>query len=76
MYTVAIQKLNYSIPASNTTLPLLTKAIDYFFIWKSLVAILHWEKDVYVAQCPEVGTASQGETIEKAIANLQEATKI
>ncbi|MBD2246421.1 MAG: type II toxin-antitoxin system HicB family antitoxin [Nostoc indistinguendum CM1-VF10] len=45
-------------------------------MWKSLVAILHWEEDVYVAQCPEVGTASQGETIEKAIANLQEATKI
>ncbi|MEO1431312.1 MAG: hypothetical protein AAFV71_20070 [Cyanobacteria bacterium J06633_8] len=38
-----IQKLNYSIPESNTTiifilplLPLLTKAIDYLFNWKSL----------------------------------------
>ncbi|BAY84698.1 WD repeat-containing protein [Calothrix parasitica NIES-267] len=37
-----IQKLNYSIPASNTIirfflplLPLLTKVIDYFFNWKS-----------------------------------------
>ncbi|WP_375499734.1 type II toxin-antitoxin system HicB family antitoxin [uncultured Nostoc sp.] len=38
-------------------------------------AILHWEEDVYVAECPEVGTASQGETIEEAIANLQEATE-
>ena len=39
-------------------------------------AILYWEEDVYVAECPEVGTASQGETIEEAIANLQEATEL
>jgi predicted RNase H-like HicB family nuclease len=42
----------------------------------TLTAILYWEDDVYVAECPEVGTASQGETIEKAIANLQEATEL
>jgi len=29
-----------------------------------------------VAECPEVGTASQGETIEEAIANLREATEL
>jgi predicted RNase H-like HicB family nuclease len=23
-------------------------------------AIVYWEEDVYVAECPEVGTASQG----------------
>jgi predicted RNase H-like HicB family nuclease len=39
-------------------------------------AILHKEKDLYVALCPEVGTASQGETIEKAVENLQEATEL
>ena len=42
----------------------------------TLTAISYWEDDVYVAECPEVGTASQGETIEAAIANLQEATEI
>ena len=42
----------------------------------TLTAILYWEDDVYVAECSEVGTASQGETIEAAIANLQEATEI
>jgi predicted RNase H-like HicB family nuclease len=42
----------------------------------TLTAILYWEEDVYVAECPEVGTASQGETIEEAIANLQEATEL
>ena len=42
----------------------------------TLTAILYWEDDVYVAECPEVGTASQGETIEAAIANLQEATEL
>ena len=42
----------------------------------TLTAILYWEDNVYVAECPEVGTASQGETIEAAIANLQEATEL
>ena len=42
----------------------------------SLTAILHGEEDVYVAECPEVGTASQGETIEEALANLREATEL
>ena len=42
----------------------------------TLTAISYWEDDVYVAECPEVGTASQGETIEAAIANLQEATEL
>jgi predicted RNase H-like HicB family nuclease len=31
---------------------------------------------VYVAECPEVETASQGETIEAALVNLQEATEL
>lgn len=39
-------------------------------------AIVHKEEDLYVAQCPEVGTASQGETIEEAVNNLQEATEV
>lgn len=33
-------------------------------------ALLHKENDMYVAKCPEVGTASQGYTIEEAVANL------
>ena len=39
-------------------------------------AIIHQEGQIYVAECPEVGTASQGETIELAIANLKEATEL
>ncbi len=39
-------------------------------------AIVHKEDDLYVAECPEVGTASQGETIEDAVKNLQEATEL
>lgn len=42
----------------------------------TLTAILYWEEDVYVAECPEVGTASQGETIEEALTNLKEATEL
>jgi predicted RNase H-like HicB family nuclease len=41
-----------------------------------LTAILHREEDVYVAECPEVGSVSQGETIEEALANLREATEL
>lgn len=43
---------------------------------RTLTAIIYWEEDVYVAECPEVGTASQGETVEEAIANLREATEL
>ena len=43
---------------------------------RTFTAILHKEDDLYVAQCPEVGTVSQGETVEEAIANLKEATQL
>ena len=39
-------------------------------------AVLHREDDLYVAECPEVGTVSQGATIEEAVANLREATEL
>ncbi len=42
----------------------------------TLTALLHKEDKLYVAQCPEIGTASQGYTIEEAISNLREATKL
>ncbi len=42
----------------------------------TLTAVIHQEDDLYVAECPEVGTASQGYTIEEALANLKEATEL
>ncbi|HNT88869.1 MAG TPA: type II toxin-antitoxin system HicB family antitoxin [Candidatus Hydrogenedentes bacterium] len=42
---------------------------------KTFTAVLHKEDDLYVADCPEVGTVSQGYTVEEAIANLKEATE-
>ena len=41
-----------------------------------LTAILHREEEVYVAECPEVGTVSQGDPVEEALANLREATEL
>jgi len=41
-----------------------------------LNAILIKEEDMYIAKCPEVGTISQGHTIEEAIENLKEATEL
>jgi predicted RNase H-like HicB family nuclease len=42
----------------------------------TLTAVIHKEGDWYVADCPEVGTVSQGRTIEEALANLKEATEL
>jgi predicted RNase H-like HicB family nuclease len=39
-------------------------------------AIIHREDNWYVAECPEVGIASQGSTVEKATENLREATEL
>ena len=39
-------------------------------------AVIHKEEDIYVAECLEVGTVSQGYSIEEAIANLTEATQL
>ena len=42
----------------------------------TLTAILHREEDIYVAECPEVGTVSQGQTVDEALGNLREATEL
>ncbi len=43
---------------------------------RTFSAIIQKEEDVFVAKCPEVGTVSQGKTIELAIINLKEATEL
>ncbi len=43
---------------------------------KTFTAVLHQEEDMFVAECPEVGTFSQGKTLEEAIDNLKEATEL
>ena len=43
---------------------------------RTFTAVLHKEDNLYVAECPEVGTVSQGATIEEAVANLKEATEL
>jgi predicted RNase H-like HicB family nuclease len=42
----------------------------------TFAAVVQKDEDMYVATCPEVGTASQGKTIEEAVANLKEATEL
>ncbi|MCF6284254.1 MAG: type II toxin-antitoxin system HicB family antitoxin [Candidatus Hydrogenedentes bacterium] len=42
---------------------------------RTFTAVLHKEEDIYVAECPEVGTVSQGASIEEAVDNLREATE-
>ena len=43
---------------------------------KRLTAIIQREGDGFVALCPELDVVSQGDTIESARANLQEAVEL
>jgi len=43
---------------------------------RTFTAVIYKEGDLYVAECPEVGTVSQGRTLEVALANLKEATEL
>ena len=43
---------------------------------RSYTAIVEREGDGYVALCPELDVASQGQTVEEAVANLKEATEL
>ena len=43
---------------------------------KKLTAIIERESDGFVALCPELDVASQGDTIEEAKKNLQEALEL
>jgi predicted RNase H-like HicB family nuclease len=42
----------------------------------TFTAVVHKEDDLYVADCPEFGTVSQGYSVEEAFVNLQEATEL
>jgi predicted RNase H-like HicB family nuclease len=43
---------------------------------RTFTAVLHKEGDLYVAECPKVGTVSQGSSLDEAVANLREATEL
>lgn len=43
---------------------------------RRLTAIIEKEADVYVALCPELDIASQGDTIQEARSNLREALEL
>ena len=43
---------------------------------RTFAAVIHKEDELYVADCPEIGTVNQGKTVEEAVANLKEATEL
>ena len=45
-------------------------------VMSTFTAIIQKDEELYVATCPEIGTASQGSTIEGALENLKEATEL
>ncbi|MFZ5806415.1 MAG: type II toxin-antitoxin system HicB family antitoxin [Verrucomicrobiota bacterium] len=44
----------------------------------TVTAVVYYESEskLFVAECPQIGTASQGATEEEALANLKEATEL
>lgn len=46
------------------------------FMVRTLTAVVHKDGNLFVADCLEVGTVSQGATIKEAIGNLKEATEL
>ena len=45
-------------------------------VTNTFTASIHKEGDLYVASCIEVGTVSQGGSLEEALVNLKEATEL
>jgi len=43
---------------------------------RAYAAIVHMEGELFVAECSEVDTVSQGRTVAEAMANLREATEL
>jgi predicted RNase H-like HicB family nuclease len=43
---------------------------------KTFTAIVHQEGRWFVATCAEIGTTSQGRSMQQALKNLQEATEL
>lgn len=43
---------------------------------RHFTVVVYQEEDLYIAECPEVGTVDQGATIEEAIAGVREATRL
>ena len=48
----------------------------HFLMSKHLTAIIQAEPPGFVALCPELDIASQGDTIEQSLANLREAVEL
>ena len=42
----------------------------------TLTALIQKEENIYIAKCPEIGTTSQGRTVEEALAKLKQATEL
>lgn len=49
-------------------------SISFTVSGRNLTAVIHMERNVFVAECPEIGTVSEGITKDEALSNLEEAT--
>jgi hypothetical protein len=46
--------------------------MQMYMAQNTFTASIHKENNLYVASCVEIGTVSQGSTVEEALANLKE----
>ena len=42
----------------------------------TFTAVIHREGNLFVSECPETGSVSQGKSMEEALENLKEATAL
>lgn len=68
-------KVNITIFAIRFVLLILFK-IKIMSLSKAYTASIQKEGEIFVATCIEVGTVSQGNSIDDAIKNLKEATEL
>lgn len=54
----------------------MTAEVDGMSDTKQLTALIEREDDMYVALCPELDIASQGDSVEEARRNLTEAVEL
>ena len=75
-FTRSIKILTFSPRSNRKIADSYLNTVSPITFMKTFTAILQKEENMYVAKCAEVGTVSQGSTIEESIVNLKEATDL
>src|ERR1022692_2083656 len=72
----SVKNSRLKVPSRPMPDPVLGRYSGVMSASRTFTAAVHREEDWYVAQCLEVDVASQGQTIDEALANLAEAVEL